>query len=256
MPFPEAASFTAPRPAARPDGAGGTGGSPHSLRLPQRQRRRAGDHPAPAGDAGRGAGPPPRAEAARARLPREGVTVWLRGGDYHLHKTFTLTAEDDTSPAPVTYRAYRTRRCGWTAGRTVTGWTAVTDPAILARLDPAARGHVLQADLKAQGITDFGELTPRGFGRPGTPAALELFFNDAPMTLARWPNAGPVGGHRRRRRPDQGGGPFHLRAATGPPAGPTPTTPGCMATGPSTGPTPTRRFGARHREASDRRPAP
>ncbi|MBI4580169.1 MAG: right-handed parallel beta-helix repeat-containing protein, partial [Planctomycetes bacterium] len=43
---------------------------------------------------------------------------------------------------------------------------------------------------KAQGITDFGRLTPRGFGRAITPAAMELFFNGQPMRLARWPNDG------------------------------------------------------------------
>src|SRR5438445_359960 len=56
-------------------------------------------------------------------------------------------------------------------------------PAVLSRLDPAARGKVLQADLRALGITDFG--SPKGGG-------LELFFQDRPMMLARWPNTGFV----------------------------------------------------------------
>ena len=43
-------------------------------------------------------------------------------------------------------------------------------------------------DLKTQGITNFGELTPRGFGRPTHVAGLELFFEGKPMQLARWPN--------------------------------------------------------------------
>jgi hypothetical protein len=38
-------------------------------------------------------------------------------------------------------------------GPQVTGWKPVTDPAVLSRLDPSARGQVLQADLPAQGIT-------------------------------------------------------------------------------------------------------
>jgi hypothetical protein len=75
-------------------------------------------------------------------------------------------------------------------GELVRDWKPVTDAAVLERLDEAARGHVLQADLKAQGLTDFGELSPRGFGRPGKPAALELFFQDKPMPLAGWPNDG------------------------------------------------------------------
>ena len=131
-----------------------------------------------------------RALKHTGRLPREGVTVWIRGGTYFQRDTFTLNSKDDLSPVPVTYAAYGGEKVRLTGGQEVTGWKPVTDAAILARLDPAAHGHVLQADLKAQGITDFGQMTPRGFGHPITPAGLELFFGDDPMTLARWPNAG------------------------------------------------------------------
>jgi hypothetical protein len=44
--------------------------------------------------------------------------------------------------------------------------------------------------LRALGITNFGEMKSRGFGRPTTPAHCELFFDGRPMTLARWPNEG------------------------------------------------------------------
>jgi hypothetical protein len=50
----------------------------------------------------------------------------------------------------------------------------------------------LQADLKTLGIADFGQMKSRGFGRAMTAAGLELFFQDRPMTLARWPNEGFV----------------------------------------------------------------
>ena len=131
-----------------------------------------------------------RALKRAGRLPRTGATVLLRGGTYFQRETFALTAGDDLSPAPVTYAAFPGETVRITGGQKVRGWQAVTDPAILGRLDPAARGHVLQADLKAQGITDFGQMSPRGFAHPVTPAGLELFFRDAPMTLARWPNEG------------------------------------------------------------------
>ncbi|MCL5098925.1 MAG: right-handed parallel beta-helix repeat-containing protein, partial [Candidatus Omnitrophica bacterium] len=64
----------------------------------------------------------------------------------------------------------------------------VTDKAVLDRLDPSARGKVLQADLKALGVTDFGKPFPVTFqGYAGWP---ELFFDRQPMQLARWPNQG------------------------------------------------------------------
>ena len=70
------------------------------------------------------------------------------------------------------------------------GFAPVTDPAILARLPEAARPHVVQVNLKALGITDYGEMRSRGFGRALTPAHCELFYGGHPMTLARWPNEG------------------------------------------------------------------
>lgn len=124
-------------------------------------------------------------------LPTGGVTVWMRGGVYPRAASFALTAEDSGTPdAPIAYRAYQNEDVRIFGGKEVTDWKPVTDPAILQRLDPAARGQVVQADLKAQGITDFGKMTARGFGRAIQPAGLELFFQDRPMTLARWPNEG------------------------------------------------------------------
>lgn len=119
-----------------------------------------------------------------------GATINLRAGTYRLASTFALESQDGgaTSAAPILYRAYRNEAVRLVGGQEVKGWQPVQDKTILQRLDPAARDHVLQADLRAQGITDYGHLTARGFGRPTTPAALELFFQDRPMTLARWPN--------------------------------------------------------------------
>ena len=119
------------------------------------------------------------------------ITVWIKGGVYPLKQTFTLTPKDSgTEAAPITYRAFEGEEVRIIGGVEVKGFKPVTDPAILKRLDPPARGKVVQADLKALGISDFGRMTARGFGRAITPAGLELFYQDRPMTLARWPNVG------------------------------------------------------------------
>jgi len=132
-----------------------------------------------------------RAVKKAGPLPAGGVTVWVSGGTYLRQETFTLGADDSgTAEAPVVYRACPGEEVCLTGGRPVAGWAPVTDPEVLARLDPAARGQVLQADLPARGITDFGALNSRGFGRPRTPAHLELFVGGQVMTLARWPNEG------------------------------------------------------------------
>jgi len=124
-------------------------------------------------------------------LPQGGVTVWVRGGSYYRTTTFALTSSDSgTSAAPITWQAYPNEVPRITGAKTVTGFTAVTDSTVLSRIPAAAQPNVVQANLTAQGITDFGSYQPRGSFYPTRTAAMEMFFQDNPMTLARWPNVG------------------------------------------------------------------
>jgi len=135
-------------------------------------------------------------------LPAGGVTVWIQPGQYFLRQGFELTPEDSgTAESPIVYCPATARRFAETSaapkgqvricgGQQLREWRKVTNPAILDRLDPVARTEVYQADLKAHNISDFGQMRSRGFARRETPAALELFFQDKPMTIARWPNTG------------------------------------------------------------------
>ena len=119
------------------------------------------------------------------------ITVWVRGGDYARTNAFELTAADSgSSNAPITWRAYPNEKPRFLGGRRLSGFGPVTDPAVLARLPESARTHVLQLDLRALGIRDYGQMRSRGFARPTTPAHCELFCAGKPMTLARWPNEG------------------------------------------------------------------
>ena len=123
--------------------------------------------------------------------PLGGVTIWLRAGEYLRTSPLELTAADSgTAEAPVVWRAFQDESVRVVGGRTLAGFQPVTDPAVLNRLADKARGAVRQIDLRAQGITEFGTMRSRGFGRPTTPAHCELFCNGKPMTLARWPNEG------------------------------------------------------------------
>ncbi len=124
-------------------------------------------------------------------LPAGRITVWLRGGTYPLSTTFALTAQDSgTAEAPIVYRAYRDEDVRLIGGRQIepSWFEPVSDPAILERIDPAAQGQVLQANLKAHGITGYDQFfaTMEDDPVPG----LELFFQDQPMMLAGWPNEG------------------------------------------------------------------
>ncbi|MBI5537217.1 MAG: right-handed parallel beta-helix repeat-containing protein [Deltaproteobacteria bacterium] len=124
-------------------------------------------------------------------LPADGVVVWLRGGRFLRSETFALRAEDSGEPGkPVVYRGYPGEQARLVGGKLVEpGWFTQVDSTspVWSRLDPSAQGKLMQVDLPAHGITDLGELKTRGFA-PNQLAALELFFNQAPMTLARWPD--------------------------------------------------------------------
>jgi hypothetical protein len=133
------------------------------------------------------------ARKANGGLPEGGITVTLLPGTYPRTATFTLETQDSGTPAsPILYRGEPGQTARLTGGREIREFAPVRDPRILARLPEAARSRVVQTDLRAQGIADFGSLEPRGMGLPQRSAALEVFAGDRPMPLARWPNEGFV----------------------------------------------------------------
>jgi len=114
-----------------------------------------------------------------------GFTVFLRGGAYYRESTFELSTEDSgTEEAPIVYRACVHEQVRLVGGKEIKrDWfQPVADAEIIARLPETARGNVLQVDLKAHGISDYGTF--------GLESGLELFCNDRRMQLARWPNEG------------------------------------------------------------------
>jgi len=152
-----------------------------------------------------------------AGLPEGGVRVEIQAGRYEGGKPFILTADDSGSAAsPIVYRGAPEAEVRLSGGKAVTDWQPVKDAAILYRLPPEARGQVFQADLRALGITEYGDLavdvgahlqrllaTADGQGeytmgsvapKPGAtrPERLEVFFNDRPMEIARGPNEGAL----------------------------------------------------------------
>lgn len=129
-----------------------------------------------------------RAGRAAGRL-RGAVTVEIAAGRYELAAPLTFGPGDSgTAAAPVVYRAARGAQVRLVGGKGISRWAPVADPALLSRMAPEARGHALQADLKALGVTDLQGINSAQVYQsdPG----LELFFGGKPMTLARYPNQG------------------------------------------------------------------
>ncbi|MFH1421686.1 MAG: right-handed parallel beta-helix repeat-containing protein [Planctomycetota bacterium] len=112
------------------------------------------------------------------------ITVIVQEGVYEFPATMQFTKEDSgDKDAPVVFCAAEQGKAVLIGGKKLTGWKLVDDEKTLELLSEPACGKVYQCDLKKQGITDFGQVNEN---------RMELFFNDMPMTISRWPNEGFV----------------------------------------------------------------
>ncbi len=117
------------------------------------------------------------------------VVVWLMDGDYYLSSSFTLYTQDSgTDGNRITYAAENKHGAVLHFNKTVetSSFTPLTDPALTARLDPAAVGNIVQLDLAALGVQNM-DTWPDYF-----PAAnqelFRLYTDDFELPLSRYPN--------------------------------------------------------------------
>ena len=126
-----------------------------------------------------------------AEFDGQPTVVEVCPGTYELESDIQFTAADSgTENAPVIWRG----TCSKTdankpvtllrAGRSLKGSVPVTDESVRNRLKEEVRDKILQIDLKALGIEDYGTLDGKD--------NVELFVNDEPMMISRYPNAGFV----------------------------------------------------------------
>ena len=163
-------------------------------------------HVAPNGnDAGDGSSKKPFASLERARdeirarreartLPPGTVEVVVHGGEYEMHRTFTLSERDSgTDSAPVVFRAADGEQPVFRGGVQLKGWRPLEEADGYPQLPADVRTKVWIFDLRAAGITNVLPLKLGGFASGngfGTHPAHELFFNGRAMQLARGSNDG------------------------------------------------------------------
>ena len=119
------------------------------------------------------------------KLPKGNVVVEIRGGVYELTKTVEFEANDGiaTSPYQIIYLGQKGSEVRLSGGKNLQNWELVKDKEVLSKFSPDVRNNIYQTDLSSAGIIDFG--SPAGGG-------IELFFNDKPMWISRYPNKGFV----------------------------------------------------------------
>jgi hypothetical protein len=134
-------------------------------------------------------------DAVRVGKQDGGATVWLHGGTYYLPEPVVFTAADSGADgAPVVYRAVEGEAVWLNGGLPLplAAFTPVTDAAVLARLDPAARLTVRQFTLTQDQRARLSPGWPDSwwtYDRQVT-ALTELFAADRRLPMARWPNEG------------------------------------------------------------------
>lgn len=134
---------------------------------------------------------------AQNKLPDGGVTVYLREGTYYEYDGLEFTAADSGKEgSPVTYTSYPGEEVTISGQMPIeTSWFKEADDAAKSKLiDKSAQSKLMMVDLKEHGITDYGEMSSKGYHyfNKGRYAQAELIVNGENQTLARYPNEGTI----------------------------------------------------------------
>ena len=117
-------------------------------------------------------------------------TILLREGKYNIKETIYFTEKDYN----ITIQPVPNEKVILTGSISIAPEqvfpVAGTDKEQI--FPEAIRNKILMVDLKSLYIENYGELEPVGFGRPITPASMEIFINGKPGHLSRWPNDSSV----------------------------------------------------------------
>lgn len=140
---------------------------------------------------------------AADKTKTDGITVEIAAGTYPTHGATLAAAQSGTPACPVRFHGDpdgEVRFAGEGLSLAKADFRPVSDPAVLARLNPNAQGEILAVDLTAYGYTagDFGMIPL--FGRFGTeekydvPVQKEdsvgLIYRGERARMARWPSKG------------------------------------------------------------------
>lgn len=134
---------------------------------------------------------------SQGRLPKGGARVYLRGGTYYMYDSLVFGPEDSGNEnGKITYTAYPGEEVRLSGSKPIeqSWFRPVNEEERIRILDQSAAQKVLVADLRANGITEYGELNTRGYHyfNKGQYMASELIVNGENQTLARYPNEGTI----------------------------------------------------------------
>lgn len=138
-----------------------------------------------------------RAIISEGKLPEDGAKVYLREGTYYIYDSLEFGLEDSgTENGKITYTAYPGENVKLSGAKPIeqSWFRPATAEEKAPIIDKTAADKVIVADLKANGITEYGVLNTRGYHyfNKGQYMAAELIVNGENQTLARYPNEGTI----------------------------------------------------------------
>ena len=124
-------------------------------------------------------------------LNNEDVKIFLRKGCYE--QSTTLEIGQNGKYASLTISPYQDESVSISGGREISlsKMGKISDKGIAERLPETARKFVREIDFRKLNIP-MADLRPSGFGRPSSPAWSELFADNEPLSISRWPNDSTV----------------------------------------------------------------
>lgn len=123
-----------------------------------------------------------------------GINVEFLSGNYTISSGVNFTSLDSgQESAPIIYKAANGAVVTFFGGKILDSdnFNPLMDSTLKNSLvDASAASHILEYDLSADGITDFGTLAPHGFAlEHSSRLPVSMLYNaNNKMTLARWPN--------------------------------------------------------------------
>lgn len=126
----------------------------------------------------------------KTNLKKGRIEVIIKEGEYLLGDSILFEDKDSgTEDNPIYYKGEKPDSVKLTHAQDVdsSNFSLVSDDAVLERIPEEARDNVYEVDLKNLGITDYGQVERKEYGK-GVAKYFELYFNGNPLSLSRYPN--------------------------------------------------------------------
>ncbi len=123
--------------------------------------------------------------------PGKTVTVNIRGGDYYINRTISLTMQNNgTAQNPFVIQSYNGEEVNIKGSTQLSKrFSQLKDEEVLSRIPEAARKYIGVYDLPSSIASASGYVTVVDTGS-STMGNTQLFVDGVAQTIARWPNSG------------------------------------------------------------------